>query len=183
MCHTEVHLNHVFGIHLQRKMPTVWDNLLAFPDTSNPSKVLWDSFFQDMFVAPWPQGTAVLRSSHQLRLLPYLQSQEFFCCSQMTLLAQKLLVLAFGELWKWNYSVSYTGLVVLVCKPCTSVLEEFSWKNSFSLLSCSYYFIFFLLESNYCFFTEAGLPVVLSITAGENCNKFHHLVVQHLGKG
>lgn len=61
-------------------------------------------------------------------------------------------------------------LIVLVCKPCTSVLEEFSWKNSFSLLSYAYYLIFFLLESNYCVFTEAGLPVVLSHTVGGKQN-------------
>lgn len=94
------------------------------------------------------------------------KSQHLLCCSRLTLLAQKFLLLASGELWKWNYSVAYTGLIVLLCKLCTSVLEKFSWKNGFSLLSYAYYFTFFLLESNYCVSTEVGLPVILSDTVG-----------------
>lgn len=56
------------------------------------------------------------------------KSWHLLCCScsELTLLAQKSLLLASGELWKWDCSVPYTGLFILLCKPCSSVLEEFS---------------------------------------------------------
>lgn len=191
MCHAGAHLNRVSGIHLLRDMPTVWENL-GFPRYIQPFKILWHSFFQDMFIAPWPQGTAALRSSHQLRLLPCLQKPGILVLFTADIVGPK--VVAFWELWKWNYFVAYTGLVVLVCKPCTSVLEEFSWKNNFSLLSYAYYFIFFSIGKQLlCFYRSwapscplphcwreaerAFLPPV------KNCNKFHHLVVEPLGKG
>lgn len=144
--HAEAHLNHVSEIHLLRKMPTLFENLLGFSDTSNPSKVLWYSFFQDKFVAPWQQGTAALRSSHQLYLLPHLQKPEILV---LFTAGPKVVAFRIWGSWKRNYSIACTGLV-LSCKPCTSVLEAFSWESSFSLLSYAYYFVFFLLESNYC---------------------------------
>lgn len=170
MCHAEAHLNSVSGIHLLRKMSTVWGN--SWLSQIHPT-------LQNFSEIP-SSKICLLPLDHKGLLLWGLltsctcyhvfKSQEYLCCSQLTLLAQKLLLLASGKQWKWNYSVAYTDLVVLVCKPCTSVLEEFSWKNSFSLLSYAYYFIFFLLESNYCVFREAGLPVVLSHTIGGKQN-------------
>lgn len=99
---------------------------LGFPRYIQPLKVLWDSFFQDRFVAPWPQGTAALRSSHQLLLLPCLQKPGISVLFTADIAGPKVV----------TFSIWGAVKIKLLCCPhwpcCTSLQTLYlsvSWKK------------------------------------------------------
>lgn len=129
MCHAEAHLKHLAGsqTNLLRKMSAMWENLLASPQICPTLQKCCEIPSSKINVFPLDHKGLLVMSSPTS--LPTTSSKVRISCA-VDITGLKVIAFSIWELWN-EITVPCTGLFVLLCKCCSSALEEFSWKIVF----------------------------------------------------